>query len=311
MRFRRNSKDQRPAGRQRQHIAGSSRPAAFSYHAQRSDRGYNVGREAGRDDTVKRPGMLEVVLQRIGLIVLTVVILVVVVSNLVLSSTPRVIAVTGTTKGYFLHSMDAYRQSIGGILKQSVWNTTKLTINTTDLAQKIKRQFPELSDVSVTLPLLGHRPVVYLSPNQPALIMNDSGNSYVIDSGGTAVLPTTQVPSDSKLALPVVTDQTGLELSVGRQALTSDNVQFILQVVAQLKARAINPSSLRLPAAAGELDVTPAGQAYYIKFNMHSGSDDARAQAGTFLAVQHKLASAGITPGKYIDVRVDGRAYYQ
>lgn len=309
MRIRRN-KAKVPVGRQRQPGGDRGRPAAFSYHAARAESPANTGRELGRDGTHPRPGVLESVLQRIGLIVLGTVIVAVVVSNLALTSVPRVIAAQ-SGKQYFLHSMNDYREAIGGILKQSIWNSTKLTISTDSVARQIKRQFPELASVSVTLPLLGHRPVVYISANQPALIMNGASGSFVLDNSGTAVLPTTQLPAERRLALPVVTDQTGLKTAAGRQVLTTDNVVFIREVIAQLKARGITPSALILPPAASELDVTPAGQSYIVKFNMHAGSGDARQQAGTFLAVQHKLASEGITPAKYIDVRVDGRAYYQ
>ncbi|MGH7241431.1 MAG: hypothetical protein ACREGB_03995, partial [Candidatus Saccharimonadales bacterium] len=67
--------------------------------------------------------------------------------------------------------------------------------------------------------------------------------------------------------------------------------------------------SMALPPAAYELDVKPAGVGYFVKFNMHE--DTARQQAGTFLAVRERLVSQGVTPGSYIDVRLDGRAYYK
>lgn len=284
---------------------------AFSYYAQRSELGTNTGREIGREEAARKPGVLESLLQRIGLIVLGTVILAVVVSNLVLSSSPRVMPVSADSTPYFLHSMDDYRAAIAGTLQESIWNTNKLTIDTAAVAKKIKQQFPELASASVTLPLLGHRPVVYIEANRPALILSTTHGSYVVDSAGTVMLPTTQLKPDSKLSLPVVTDQTGVPIGTGRLALTSDNVAFIQQVAAQLKAHGMSASALTLSAAAGELDMTLAGQSYYVKFNMHSGVSDVRSQVGTFLAVQHKLASSGITPDRYIDVRVDGRAYYR
>jgi len=308
MQFRRQQKT--PVGRQRNHADGQRSPVAFSYHAQRSERTTNTGREVGRDEAAKHPSLAESVLQRIGLLVLAIVIIIVVISNLILSAAPRLIAIPAGTP-YFLHPLDTYKQSIGMILQQSIWNTNKLTINTASVSKKIQEQFPELKSASIALPLLGHRPVVYIEPNQPVFIINAASGSYVLDSGGTAVLATTQLPPNASLSLPIVTDQTGLKLSAGRQVLTSGNVAFIQQVLAQLKARNIPVKALILPPAASELDVYPTGQPYFVKFNMHGSSDDARQQAGTFIAVQKKLASQAVTPDKYIDVRVDGRAYYQ
>ena len=65
---------------------------------------------------------------------------------------------------------------------------------------------------------------------------------------------------------------------------------------------------MTLPPAASELDVKIAGKPYFVKFNLQA--DDARRQAGTFLATQAQLQRKGITPAQYIDVRVEGRAYY-
>ncbi len=66
---------------------------------------------------------------------------------------------------------------------------------------------------------------------------------------------------------------------------------------------------MTLPVGTSELDVRLAGQPYSVKFNLESGT--ARQQAGTFLATESKLKSQNVTPAEYIDVRVDGRAYYK
>jgi hypothetical protein len=63
-----------------------------------------------------------------------------------------------------------------------------------------------------------------------------------------------------------------------------------------------------LPVQTNELDVNLAGQSYFVKFDLQE--NDPRQQAGTFLATIASLKSQNITPTKYVDVRVDGRAYY-
>jgi hypothetical protein len=86
---------------------------------------------------------------------------------------------------------------------------------------------------------------------------------------------------------------------------------FIVSVVQQVKAHNIDISSLTLPSGTSELDMRLNNQPYFVKFNMHAGLASARQQAGTFIAVKNRLESQGIAPSQYIDVRVDGRAYYQ
>jgi hypothetical protein len=64
-----------------------------------------------------------------------------------------------------------------------------------------------------------------------------------------------------------------------------------------------------LPPAASELDVQLNGRPYFVKFNLQSNNP--RGEAGTFLATIAQLSRQNIVPGHYVDVRVDGRAYYQ
>jgi flagellar basal body rod protein FlgF len=93
-------------------------------------------------------------------------------------------------------------------------------------------------------------------------------------------------------------------------ALSEGSVEFISDVLVQLKTAGINYSRLVLPASSQELDVFIQGQPYFVKFNMHDPST-AREQAGEFLATMHYLQGKSITPASYIDVRLSGRVYYK
>ncbi|HET7320321.1 MAG TPA: hypothetical protein VFI84_01895 [Candidatus Saccharimonadales bacterium] len=288
-------------------------PAAFSYYAQRSDKtGTDGRREAGRPNEAASPRVGQLLAQRFGLFILLGVVVAGLVSSLSLSANPRIIAVSGSQNHYFLHNTATYQEAAAAILSSSIWNHNKITISPSAVGRQLQGRFPELASVSVTLPLLGHRPIIYIQPEQPALVVSStSSGSYVVDQHGKALLATTQLPPSAALDLPVVTDQTGLTIRSGSQILTTDGVAFIVSVVQQVKAHNIAISSLILPSGTSELDMHLAGQPYYVKFNMHASLAGARQQAGTFIAVKNRLESQGITPGQYIDVRVDGRAYYQ
>ncbi|GAC1502981.1 MAG: hypothetical protein NVS1B10_07930 [Candidatus Saccharimonadales bacterium] len=79
--------------------------------------------------------------------------------------------------------------------------------------------------------------------------------------------------------------------------------------MAELRLKHFEVSSLSLPTSTSELDVSLTNQPYYIKFNLQT--DNARGESGTFLAAIASLNKQSITPTKYIDVRLNGRAYYQ
>jgi hypothetical protein len=280
-----------------------------SYYARRADAELNTGRQLDRTQLqahAKRLGRFW--LQRFGLAVLLLAAIICLIS--VLTLTPSANLQLPKNSGQtWLRPTSAYQEAADQLLASSIWNRNKITINTAHLSAAMAQRFPELSGVSVALPLIGHRPVVYLEPATAALILSGPSGSYVIGANGRALVAVTPAQSIAKLGLPVITDQSGVTLKVGSQALSSTAVRFIQVVVAELTAKSLSPGQMILPAAASELDVHLNGKPYFVKFNLHN--DDPRQQAGTFLATIANLQGKGITPAQYVDVRVDGRAYYQ
>lgn len=309
----RRKKPEQPQGRRRLRPSSQPLPGAFSYYGQgRSTETprKKLEREPGRETTgQRRPGVIKLLTERIGLLILLVAIAAGVINSLSLSTTVHVVSL-GDGK-MFLHDTATYEAAADTILAGSVWNRNKLTINTESVSSQLQQRFPELASVSITLPLIAHRPIVYIQASQPVLILNTAGGGYVVGQNGVALLPTTQLKPGSALDLPVATDQTGLKIKTGQQALASNDVVFLQTVLAELKAASIGVSGLSLPPTASELDVHLTDEPYFVKFNMHAPVSDARQQAGTFIAVQQHLKSQNITPGQYVDARVDGRAYYQ
>jgi len=82
--------------------------------------------------------------------------------------------------------------------------------------------------------------------------------------------------------------------------------------VRQLRAQNVSIKAMTLPAASSELDVYIGGTSYFVKFNLQDINDSAaNIQSGTFLALKKHLAEQNKTPSQYIDVRLEGRAYYR
>ena len=297
--------------RRRLQAQGDDAPRSFAYSsnaAKRTESAANTGRGIGK----KKPTVRAVKhfwLQRFGLIILCTVILVSVISVLSLSSNAKVLPLKQEVGSINTLPRDpaVYQAAANKLLSESIWNHNKITIDTSKFNSQMMKQFPELASVSVTLPLLAHRPVVYLQPAQPALVLTTNGGSFVIDTRGKALLAADNSSPESKL--PQVVDQSGLQAQLNHQVLSSDSVSFIQTVVAQLAAKHMTVSSMVLPSGTSELDVHLAGQSYFIKFNLHN--NDPRQQVGTFLATIANLQKKNTPPSQYVDVRVDGRAYYK
>lgn len=301
-----------PVGRQR--VRGQEpgvKPAPYSYRTQRAEAEYNTGRKTARQKLkLAKRNWIQFWLQRAGLLVLIVAVVFSTVKILSLSGDPKILPLDEQSNAKtFLRDQTLYQDAARYALAQSVWNKNKVTVDASRVSQSMLKQFPELDSVSLTVPLLANRPSVYIEAARPALILNTGDQYYVVSTSGKALLRAASPEALNQPGLPVLTDQSNLPVTINRQAITTDDVHFIQTVVAQLAAKQISISSLVLPPSASELVVQLTGQAYIVKFNLHS--DKAREQAGTLLATLDHLKKQNITPAKYIDVRVDGRAYYQ
>jgi hypothetical protein len=299
--------------RQRQRAVSdeTGRSPAFSYGASRPDQESMANREEKRVKKAQSTTKFgQFWLRRIGLLILLLALTASVTSSLTLSTDPEIVPIEeNNNSAAFLHDNATYQAAASKLIGDSFLNRNKITIDTGKISKELIKQFPELSSVSITLPLLAHRPIVHIQAATPALILHAANGSYVLDSSGKALLPSGSLSSSVREKLPQVTDQSGLEIKLNQQTLPSSNVEFIDTVVAQLTAKQVKIESMTLPAASSELDVKIAGQPYFVKFNLQT--PDARRQAGTFLATQAQLQRKNTVPSQYIDVRVEGRAYYK
>jgi cell division septal protein FtsQ len=246
--------------------------------------------------------------RRVGVLILALAIVISVFHLLSVSSQARIVPLTSSAaSSAFLRNQADYQAAADKLLTSSLWNRNKITIDTGQISRGMVAQFPELASASVTLPLFAQRPTVYVQPAQAALVVAADNGAFVIDQNGRALMPSANLPTAHNL--PQIVDQSGLQIKTGHQVLTADDVGFVQTVIAELSAKHTAVSSMVLPAASRELDVYIAGQPYFVKFNL--ANDDARQQAGTYLATAAQLQRQHVTPAHDVDVRVDGRAYYQ
>lgn len=298
-------KKKKPVGRI---VNEQGRGGTFTYYQNREDSGRSI-RGAPKAQTLRKPK------RRFGLHHLPTYLAVAVIAvsflyMLTLNTTPKIVVVNeqDETVQSFLRPREVYQDTAQSVLRGSIFNKTKITINTDSVAEKLQESFPEATDIAVTLPLVGRRPVVYMRVAAPVLELSGTSGSFVVDEKGRAVVSTADAPNADKLSLLKVEDKSGLDIQVGQQALPKEHVEFMKEVQNQLKASGLNVSGMTLPPLANELYVSVDGLPYYVKFNF---LNDAKEQSGTFLAVKQKLDQEGTTPAEYIDVRVAERAYYK
>ncbi len=289
---------------QRHHHAASGRQSSSARKGQRDPSHGTTGLAGLLADKPR----LEQVLHRFGSVLLASILLICLVSVLQVNTNPRILLLNGD-QGFALHSDEEYAAVATNAIRGSMFNTNKVTINTHDISRHIEQAFPEVKSASIALPLIGHRPTVYIELTRPILVLNTASQSVVIDSAGQALVRAQSVANLASFKLPSVYDQSQLNLSVGDVVLSSNAVAFIQEVLAQLSSRQLHIDRMVLPAGTEELDIYLKGDTYYTKYNLHE--TNARQQVGTFLAVRKKLSKEKGVPSEYIDVRLAGRAYYK
>jgi hypothetical protein len=319
--FGRKAKDvPEPAPQRRQVQRGNMSPA-FSYYTSRASE--PVERTKAKDpkrtpdkreqkpqvqpqkpEAEKEKSASRSVLASISFWLLLIVIVVCVGKMLILSTDPKIVIVGKTvTSSSYLQSNATYEAAAEKILNGSVANRTKLTVDAEGLSQRLKEEFPELEDVSISIPLVNSRPVVYIQPADPSLVAQTTQGNYALSKSGYVLTALQSLPS----GVPVVVDQSGLVPRLGKPLMPSSTVSFVQTVLYQLNAAHLPVTAFVLPGSSPyELDVRLEGKPYMIKFNLEA---DALTQSGAAIATIQQLG--GTVPANYIDVRVPGRVYYK
>lgn len=292
----------------------TSRSAVFSYYAKSSGDSSRSSRlrlptEERRlkaTETIRLHDKRDILLKNIPLLLALGIILIGIIYNTTLSANPQVIVNSVTDEQTFLRDKSVYQNALEEEFSRSWLSRSKITIDTQTIADNMTARFPELADVSVTLPLLGTRPVVQVEATRPALILTSASSAYVLDQRGIVLMDARELKNPDKL-LPVV-DESGLTIEKGKPALTAGQVAYILELQRQLVAKNIAIKEVVLPAEAQQVNVYLKDKKYYGKFLFLT---DSRVAAGGFIALQKDLQKKGITPKEYIDARLEGRLYYK
>lgn len=184
---------------------------------------------------------------------------------------------------------------------------SKFTINRQKIEEEFEKAHPEVISAKVTTSLFSRSATLELQLTTPLILLNSGATTYVLDSRGTAVSDIAKTKAEFNTAeLPLITDQSGIQIELGKPALTNEQVQFISEVRHQSNAKQLVIESMALAPGGGELNVKYQGSPYFVKYNLN---EDARKSFGTFFATKEYLEQGRSIPAEYIDVRVPERAY--
>jgi cell division protein FtsL len=198
-----------------------------------------------------------------------------------------------------------YQQSVQNYLSQSIVNRSKFLVDVSGLSHHLRKEFPELAAVSVTIPITGRRPVIELQTTKPAFVLATDKSSMLIGNNGVALIDVKDVKNDGRLSIRTVNDESGLVLTAGKAALPEEQAQFISIVIEQLEKQDFTVDVVTIPRSVYDLHIRLRGKPYYVKFNV---KEDPLQQVGTFVAAARQVDD---DIKEYIDVRIGERVFYR
>jgi hypothetical protein len=302
--FKRKTKNQleSPLRDRRARTSPQSVNPAFSYYTSRPESG-NVRPEqrgTAQEQVKSRPKLFG----QLPLFLLLLVALICISKLLLLGTDPKIIMLGKTAVSTsYTKPITTYEVAAQKLLAGSITSHTKITVNLDGTAQALRRQFPELQAVSVTLPLIGNRPIVYAQVAQPSVIVQSAHGDYALNKSGMVLSRISTLPS----GVPLLVDQSGVTPRPGHQYLPGTTISFIQTVEYQLAAAKLPVAAFVLPAGSPyELDVRLEGKPYVVRCNLVA---DALVQSGAAVAAMQRPGA--VTPGTYLDVRTPDRVYYK
>lgn len=224
--------------------------------------------------------------------------------TITLSSTPNIIVVNNESLLATDDNIARLSQLSKSKLEQSVFNKSKITINTDKIQNELLEDMPEATDIAVALPIISRSPIIYIRIAEPSVELSSGNKKYILNEKGRVISDN----ANTSKSLIIVKDKSGLAINLGDQAIPAKQISFINQVKRQFLTKKYEIEYFELSKNANELLVKFREEKFVIKYNL---SGDERLQSGTALATLKYLKEKSIKPSQYIDVRVEERAYYK
>lgn len=282
----------------RDYVNNDNGKKIFSYYQNRDQLGSNNGKTNLANK--KRGGIF----YNVPVFLSIIVIIASIMYTITLSSTPNIIVVNNESLLATDDNIARLSQLSKSKLEQSVFNKSKITINTDKIQNELLEDMPEATDIAVALPIISRSPIIYIRIAEPSVELSSGNKKYILNEKGRVISDN----ANTSKSLIIVKDKSGLAINLGDQAIPAKQISFINQVKRQFLTKKYEIEYFELSKNANELLVKFREEKFVIKYNL---SGDERLQSGTALATLKYLKQKSIKPSQYIDVRVEERAYYK
>jgi len=187
------------------------------------------------------------------------------------------------------------------IVHGSLAQSNLLTLDGPALAASLQKADPLLRDVNVRRHW-SHGVVISTTLKKPSLGWSTDNQKYLLDYDGTAI-ETLSLGS----GLPVVTDGSNLPVHVGQKVVSNQFVSFVLAMVPALSKAGYVVTGMDVKETTLDLNVS-TNKGYRLVLDT---SREVGGEMADLAAVQKLLSSQHKAPHEYIDLRIEGKAYYK
>lgn len=207
-----------------------------------------------------------------------------------------------TVKGSQIYAASTVENAATSQLKAHWWWRNLMLVDTTAMRKQLLVTQPQLADVAISRrwPSGLNLKVTEQKPN---LSWQTGDKTYLLSSEGVIVAEAGQ----SSLNLPVVKDSQNLPVNLGDQVAPARFVAFCLDIMNLIPKAGLQATGFEVPTTTSEVNVD-TNKGYFIKFDT---TRDAGTEVGDLVKVLNLLKSQNKLPSQYIDLRVDGAAYYK
>lgn len=209
---------------------------------------------------------------------------------------------TVTISGSHNYSSSLISSEVQAELHRHWWWRNLTLVDTANLQKQLLAAEPQLASVAISRHW-PHQLILQVTERKPNLGWQTGDKTYLLSQEGIIVAPA----QDSKLKLPVVEDTTNLPVKLGDQVAPAGFVAFTLEADRLLAQQGYQVTNLKIPVTTNEVDIY-TNKGYFIKFDT---TRSIVGEMGDLSQVLTLLKSQNKTPSQYIDLRIDGSAYYK
>lgn len=186
-------------------------------------------------------------------------------------------------------------------IEQQLLGNNLVTISSGRLEKSVTDQIPEIKDIALTRNWPGHL-IVAVVEREPSLAWQSGGQLYLLDRDGTVIR---ELSGQAKVS--VVVDTTNLPVEIGTRVVPERFVKFTLDTVRELKSVGGGIRQISVVDTTSELNVG-LEDGYLVRFDT---TREAGEQLRSLNLVLAELKKQGKKPAEYVDLRVEGKAYYK